>query len=201
MGTAEFWIGLIAGFALALVVVYAQFRASVAGYRVKQVIAATRKFLTDPLNTGSLRNKYRASLGVLIDGMKDMEGTGRKTTSHKWPTLIENPNEDRWTLFDKYVRSVLNDINTYSFLGTKWLPIPYTRQLYRLTRLCQAIETTVSTLDAAFEVPRVLTMENGEITPIEGFSDPRIVDVEEAYTELGKAWENWKRSCGYNLRS
>jgi hypothetical protein len=60
-------LGFIANIAVGIWFSYDQFSRSSAGFRVKNTVEATQRIIDEERDRGSLRNKYRYSLGVIID--------------------------------------------------------------------------------------------------------------------------------------
>lgn len=97
----QFYLGLLLGFVLGILasilaglrLSFLQFKYSTAGFRVQSVPEATRHFANRSNNTSTLRNKYRYSLGVIIDELQN------------WPKdntqfpLVAQLNGDRWQRF------------------------------------------------------------------------------------------------------
>jgi hypothetical protein len=190
-----FILGIFAGLIATIVIIYLQFGRSIAGHRVKHVVAATKEFLRTPANTGATRNKYYYSLGVLLDDMHDIDSNGIKSSTGKWP-LIADSIEERWARFNKYIRPVINDINAYSFLGSfRWLGLPLMRELHALTNLCREFEKVVSALDAGFQNPAIVAMSEGGISLIGERNDPRAIAITDAYKELAAVWDQWIKCC------
>lgn len=196
-------VGYLIGFLASVYLVYWQFKRSTAGFRLTNVVKATREItlkLEDSNDnyTGTLQNKYRFSFGVVIDWCSTTFGTQRisKVPGH-FPPLVDI-NTDRWEKFKLYVRPVVEDLNPYSFLG--WLPFSRRmKQLRALVLLCNAIEAVVMELDA------VVQIDKNKGTSIVKAEDPgftinvigheiyktEIDHLTAKYTKLELAWNKW----------
>lgn len=193
----ELIIGLVVGFLLGIIgnmiVIYAQFGRSIAGHRVSQAVEATKEFLNNPSNTGAARSKYYFSLGVLIDDLRNIDSNGTKSTTGQWPLIVDSTT-DTHARFDRYIRPLLNDINSYSFLGGfRWRKD--LRQLNALSKLCSEFEKVVSALDAGLENPAVVAIKENGITLISNTDDPRAKAVSDAYKKLASVWKHWTDCC------
>jgi len=141
--TQTICLGVIGSVIAALILIWIQFRYSTAGYRVDKVREATEKITAPNADTSLLRNKYRYSLGVIIDDLHQSFKNGFNERG-PWPALVDNGDEcepieanksgDRWDKFNRYIRPVVEDINTYSFVGLLQLSSSL-RQLRLLTIL------------------------------------------------------------------
>ncbi len=196
-------VGYLIGFLTSVYLVYWQFKRSTAGFRLTNVVKATRVItlkLEDPNDnyTGTLQNKYRFSFGVVIDWCSTTFGTHRisKVPGH-FPPLVDI-NTDRWGKFKLYVRPVIEDLNPYSFLG--WLPFSRRmKQLRTLVLLCNAIEAVVMELDAVVQIDQnkgtsIVKAENPGFTiNIQGNESHKVeIDLLLAkYEELELAWHKW----------
>jgi len=186
-----------------------QFRSSMSGYRVKKVVEATRKIINQEAGRSRERDRYRYSLGVILDELEQTFGRIGDFKDKDWPCLVdynrekhevskdENGNDiDRWKNFERYVRPVVDDINNSSFIGTYGL-IRYlskdVRQLYALTKLCNRLENVVSELDAAFEAESLIRLDGYnhvvlQENQLESESGKRL---RKEYCDLFKAWREW----------
>ena len=168
---------------------YSQFEKSTAYYRLHEVIKATNELLKPSADTGSLRSRYRYSMGVIIDNLRSLED--QINSGMIWPALTERSMEnhtDGWALYDRYVRHVANDISGYTFV------VP---ELQKLSNVCSALETVVGTLDAALENPPLIDVKNSSVTiraDVE-LDDARIKAMKEAYTNLNIIWKEWLSMC------
>jgi hypothetical protein len=181
-------LGFIVGILINVLFTYWQFKDSLAGNRVKMVAEGTREIIAKLRSSdsypGQLRNKYRYSLGVIIDDLSKMRSGGFKDNG-KWPLLVDNVDVDHWSRFIRYVRPVVDDINPYSVLaGFRDLRLPLLGELHALINLCWQLEIVVSELDAAFENPSVVELSAGGIAPIKDIDEEmraRVQAVEKAY--------------------
>jgi len=189
-------LGVIGSVIAALALIWIQYQQSTAGYRVAKVREATEKITTSNADTSLLRNKYRYSLGVIIDDLHQGFKDGFNERG-PWPVLVDNGDEcepqvdksgDRWDKFNRYVRPVIEDINTYSFVGLLQVSSSL-RQLRLLTILCHKLEDGVSETDAAFGNGLVCNKDNR--TFIRKNVTENIEDLTKAYYELYLAWRNW----------
>jgi len=216
--TRGYLIGFVINLITAVLVSYYQFQFSTAGYRVKSTAKATEEIYkahTDEkkANTeknhyiGQLRNKYRYSLGVIIDILVQIwEKDGREDAR---PRLVhykqkkgciydrdgnEGKGADRWDFFNQFIRPVIEDINTYSFIGWfGWCPLcpRRIRQLSSLTKLCSQLETVVSEFDAAYGEDLV-TIEKDEVKPTSKPDPEKMREtLGEVYSSLHDAWQEW----------
>ena len=219
-GIVGFIINLIAG----LFFSHDQFSSSMARYRVKDTVDATKRIIKETEKAEAdcvsrLRNKYRYSLGVIIDELELVFGRNSKFKEDEWPCLIDfDPNnnkngfrsvdekgndKDRWDRFNKYVRPVVEDINSTSFIGNYSLVRYFSkevRQLNALTELCNCLEKVVSELDAAFEAKSLVEIvpinpgDNSKvmIKPIVPNSSVQNINrLKKEYLNLHKAWNKW----------
>ncbi len=220
--TSDLFIGVIAGFIITWYFFYKQFRKSTGGIRIKKVVDATKEY---PINETDkaikktkvqmFRDRYRYSLGVIIDDMIQVYEYNSENTQDKrhplFPNLTKdlekNSYPDRWQKFDDFVRPVINDINPYSFLG--WLnifQIKNIRQLKSISKLCISLEEVFSELDACkeYEISKeiadnhILDTKSGTGLKIklENVKDEDKMNYDkltEAFQNLEKSWEHWKR--------
>jgi hypothetical protein len=193
MGIILLLIGVFLGFMGNVVLVCFQFKGSVAAKRVDWVRDATEAFLPKDLETGQARNKYRYSLGVIIDDLSRCRDDGMKNNGY-WPSLADKM-DDRWDRFNRYVRPVVDDINNYAFLGGDRIIRKFStklRQLHYLALLCFEIENAVMRIDAAAENPSVIEISDEGISPISGKEDdPQIITLKDGFVELYQAWQDW----------
>lgn len=190
-------LGFIFGLTGNVVMLMAQFSSSIAAYRVNGVTDATRQITSANERgeyTGVLTDRYRYSLGVLIDEFtkqcfKETFMAGHTLDEAIWPCLVDYDSRrptsaekmagvDRWARFERYVRPVVNDINDFAllyfvgqmvdpfrFLGISRRCLSLVR-LQALGKLCREIETTVGLLDGAFEKGVVYLSEANHVTPV-----------------------------------
>lgn len=223
---AGYWINV----AVAWKISHSQFLSSIAGHRINMTVKATVEIINSPRKNSDqrsrLRDKYRYSLGVIIDILERSFGKDAFSTEGPWPcltevnkeNLTENPLKndkgediDRWRYFDNYVRPVVQDINSYSFIGkSRWLRLSRRRretinQLDKLTQLCNQLEVAVSVLDAALEQKSLVEFyqEGSEVM----IKPKLMIDGEEwkdhekgvvrnlidEYNKLHAAWIEWLR--------
>lgn len=147
----SFIIGFFTNLSVVILLIYWQFTKSIAGYRLDKVENATKSIVNEIQSTNSytatLQNKYRYSLGVLINmlvrtfGAKDIPKTGSLYTC-----MLEQDG-DGWSLFNFYVRPVIDDINNFSFIG--WFTLlPKMKKLKTLINLCKQLENITAELDS-----------------------------------------------------
>jgi hypothetical protein len=126
MDVATFIFGILTSLVASLFITIKQFGDSTAGYRVQMVIEATRELTANRPHTSPLRDRYRFSLGVIIDDLHQSFPPNKGFPANgPWPPLVHNGNKceddgkqgDRWDKFERYIRTVIEDINVYSFLG------------------------------------------------------------------------------------
>lgn len=192
-------IGFILGLIGTVIILILQFSRSIAAYRVNGVAQATEKIRSANANgeySGVLIDRYRFSLGVIIDEFTKpcfakTFAEGRVEDTDLWPCLVDfNPQKtsgaekvyelDRWGRFLRNVRPVMDDINDFALLTivADHLLSPYLfldvfpkssplLRLQRLGQLCQKIETTVGLLDGAFEKNMVELTSDNHIKAIE----------------------------------
>ena len=213
MHLLDFILGLLGGFAANVVVsmafAVAQFRFSMAGYRVQRVAEATRE-ICGSSNRARICNKHRYSLGIIIDRLEQTFGRNGSFKSSEWPCLVHyargtqggmpqiadrdgtaNPKADRWDLFNLYVRPVIEDIDSFSYIGRYLCFSKIFRQLKALTKLCTCLENVVCEFDAAFGAGLVkLVMVNSRVV-IRPTSPGDVAQLEEEYCKLYRAWRKW----------
>ncbi|MBN1964797.1 MAG: hypothetical protein JW910_09130 [Anaerolineae bacterium] len=196
-----FCLGILTNVLAAPIVLYWQFSSSIAGYRVKHTVQATRD-IVDQLEqadtyTGTLQNKYRYSLGVMIDAMAQ-DFRGGFAPDGPWPLLIakpnpDKPNSDRWERFNKYVRPVMEDINAYSIIG--WLHfIPLLNQLRILVELCTQLENTFSEIDRVLQYQgNLIRIDEGGISPVDAnsFDHAAVRQLQSEFHRLYEVWCAW----------
>lgn len=202
-------IGFLTSATASLLLSLDQFRASTAGYRVEKTIEATNEILKS-MNRSRVRDRYRYSLGVIIDKLEKTFGTNNAFEKVEWPCLIDYDckllqpikGKDRWDLFNRYVRPVIEDINGSSFIDKYYLArcFPRLRQLSALTKLCKCLENVVCELDAAFEANRLIELiqVNGDavIRPTADSINSESKSIErlrDKYHDLHTAWHEWLR--------
>jgi hypothetical protein len=179
-------VGALLGVISTFVLFVLQFRASIAFRRVERVAQATNEILALVGRSAALRDIHRYSLGVVIDKLRSFNGNGPP-----WPCLIELNSKDRWDLYNNYVRTVVEEITPYAFLG-RWLPrSAWLRlsQVYALSRLCDQLETISGLLDGAVE-EGAIEINKELVTPKnELYGDT----LKAAYRKLYDRWEIWKQ--------
>lgn len=200
-------IGYCIGFLVSVYLVYLQFEKSTAAFRLYNVILATKEIIEklqdeNDSYTGTLQNKYRYSLGVIIDWCASTFGTGKieKVEGH-YPPVVDI-NADRWEKFNLYVRPVIEDFNSFSFLG--WLLWgKKMRQLRTLVTFCNSIESVVAELDL------IVQIDKNNNTQIVKAQDPGLVidvsntkykrEIEKLLSKYGQmeiAWKRWIKLIG-----
>ncbi|MEP7284555.1 MAG: hypothetical protein ABI947_02150 [Chloroflexota bacterium] len=204
-------LGIIASTIAALLLIAWQFSSSTAGYRIKKVGEATEALTITHSHTSPLRDKYRYSLGIIIDDLHQSFKDGFNENG-PWPALVDNGEEcepkemthceeemaknkskDRWDKFNKYIRPVIEDINTYSFIGLLQFTSSF-RRLHTLTKLCHRLEDTIGELDAAFENKTVCTNGKENRIIVRGGKELEATNVRDAYAKLYKAWLEWENT-------
>jgi hypothetical protein len=203
--------GVVASFLVGVWLSHRQFKHSIAGYRVRQVVEATRAIVSfEGGYTGTLRNRYRYSLGVILDELHKTYGTTDAHNGHRleWPLTI-NPSAtekdqhiDRWDRFNRYVRPVIEDINSYAFVAyilefAPPLQNPNLMQQFRaLHQLCIQLENVVSLLDDALqdEALREHIVVNEKSIAVKGIEcamNPKLRVLCDAQKDLHGAWTGW----------
>ena len=125
------------------------------GNRVKKVVAATREII-EAKGRSRLRNRYRYSLGVIID-ILDQIWKGDNFKRDAWPCLVNfaddangrlciadqegkpDPKADRWDLFNRYVRPVIEDISNFSFIGRYGLARWFSKDIRQLSTFVSSV--------------------------------------------------------------
>ncbi|MCQ3972515.1 MAG: hypothetical protein DPW09_03600 [Anaerolineae bacterium] len=211
--------GIFTSFTVGLFLFFDQFSFSLAGYCVNETVAATKE-IPKLKERAEARDKYRYSLGVIIDEFNKVWRNNR-FREDEWPRLVHfkfkdgqpylaneknefDPNADRWAFFNEYIKPVRENINSFSFLGRQYLDVAHIfgkgseiRKLTALTELCNKLRTVVSELDAAYEsnLVKMVKVNNDEVV-IQPASDedPQAIErLRTAYRELHKAWVEWLR--------
>jgi hypothetical protein len=199
----EVLVGALLGFVLSIALVYLQFRSSIAGRRVKWVKEATGKIISTPRDRrGPPRNRYRFSLGVIIDDFDHAWQNGFNSQGD-WPALADSE-KDRWERFREHIRPVAEDIDSYTFLGIFFFLLPGLGRLRKLEKLCIHIEEVVMLTDAACEPEgeqeAVIEFRQGRIFPSAGEKDEKgklkLEELKEGYSGLYKAWREWLKATG-----
>lgn len=211
-----FVLGIFASLIAGVWMARIQFKASTAKYRVDMVTNATRDIFAQRTSyLGPLRDKYRYSLGVVVEALVKGFGSEGWREDGPWPLLFPAPDEnatdkscetDRWDYFDRYVRPVLTDINVYSFLARvghpskvlRFRPDLPLRELDCLTELCHRLEDVVGELDAACEATKIQVFtQNGEKV-ISRKDNADIATLRKAYYCLYQVWCKWLDVVGAN---
>jgi hypothetical protein len=196
-------LGLVTSAAVSLKLALDQFSFSMAGYRVKKTVKATKEIFDKPKSErSSLRDRYRYSLGVIIDDLEQTFGKDYDLGKiEEWPCLIDFDG-DRWQRFNDYVRPVIEDINSSSFIG-KYRLLRYfsidVRRLNALTIFCNRLEDVVCELDAAIEAELVKLNDNDRIIILQSSANSAIENIqrlEEEYQHLHTAWCEWLHVAG-----
>ena len=238
-----FFIGLFLGFLLGILAsfmanyffAFEQFKGSLAKHRLDMVQEATNEIVEFhkanriQLESGNeeketagnrLRNRYRYSLGPMIDQLNACFGKYPFSKEGPWPCLTETNRSnlqgkplfrgcdsiDRWEWFNKYVRPVIEDINTSSFLSNSPILNRYSEsqevleRLDKLTSLCKQLESSVSALDAVLGKEHMVRFEDIRITvlvkPQTGLNkeDEKVISqLSGEYQKLYNAWIEWLR--------
>lgn len=199
----SFVIGFIASLSVAMVILYWQFKHSIAGYRLKKVEEATVALINEVKSpnsyTGTFRNRYRYSLGVIIDRLLHTYGSNEiPKIENLHPTMI-GKDGDGWGTFNLYVRPVIDDINAYSFIGG-WVPfLPKVRKLRLLFKLCEQLENITAELDSIRLLSRTknsdilnIEKEKVQITKTNDSSVNIQIDILiNEFNNLETCWNNW----------
>lgn len=199
--TFSMCFGLVAGLAIGilgnLILIYRQFKNAVAGYRIRQIAEATKYFVETPkkkVNTGFLRDKYRYSLGLVID---ELSSNNSDFLEDKWPLLVGE--RDRWERFNEYVRPAMDDLDTYAFLGAYSILGFYDlRQLNLIIKLYRQLETLVGLLDGAYEIGSIEIINGSRVTPTKDTNGPLIEEIRREYKNLFKLWDDWLKLNNIN---
>lgn len=205
----SFIVGFLASLSVGILLIYWQFTKSIAGYRLDKIEDATRLIINEIKSTnsytGTLRSKYRYSLGVLIDMLTRTFGARDiPKTEGFYPSMLKDDG-DGWDLFNRYVRPVIDDINSFSFIG--WLTLfPKMRKLKRLINLCKQLENITAELDsirlfANSKGIKILKIhDTGGITEIldqnDASSNVKIKELKDEYKLLEKRWNEWLQVTG-----
>lgn len=211
-----FLLGILASIFAGVRLSFHQFRYSTAGYRVDMVAEATSRLVrlkdgqAKDMSTGMLRDKYRYSLGVILDELVQTFHNSEFAADGPWPLTIDIVDEtkgnensectyqgsDRWGRFNNYIRPVMTDINVYVFVARFPRPFDWiydkrlVRRLGNLAELCQQLETVVGELDAAMDAnPAAIRSDGRAIYPNDSTNTPRLV---EEHKRLFDVWNEWK---------
>lgn len=206
----SFFLGVLASIAAGVRLSFLQFQSSTAGYRVKMVTTATQEMVEAAKRNayvGTLQDKYRYSLGVILNELTQKFGHNGFNSDGGWPLLIDYDNErpkDRWGRFNKYIRPVIDDINVYAFVAEfprhrrldfffgRLYDRPFLQKLGKLTELCQQLETVVGELDAAFEVNQnVAYVKDGAIFPVSDGEQTAVSRLTQEFRSLHSIWRQW----------
>ncbi|MCK5268536.1 MAG: hypothetical protein KAR07_10220 [Spirochaetes bacterium] len=204
-------IGLFVALFVGTGLIYWQFFESIAGYRLKKIEDATIKIIDKKMSkkkyVGMLRNRYRYSLGVIIDILTNTYGSKNlPKQKEKYPFLIDkDENRDGWALFDRYIRPVMDDINAYAFIG--WFAcLPRMKKLKKLIKLCEQLENVTAELDyiqllEKSESITILKLEpTGGVLEIIEHKDKSISDqiktLKDVYKNLEQSWRKWLKVMG-----
>jgi hypothetical protein len=222
LGPREFLIGAVVGvltdIAVGLFFLFDEFSSSTAIHRVRKVAEATREIL----NSGTrcrLRDRYRYSLGVVIDRFDKTFGKAREFQDDEWPCLVHHTGGqepqlsnrhrqtdgaiDRWDFFEQHVRPVIEDVESFSFIGRySHLAGRFCKEIHQLSalaRLCNQLENVMCNLDAAFEGKSLVRLctTNGIVVvqPIDS-SNEVVERLREEYRKLHIAWRDWLHVVG-----
>ena len=93
----DFFAGVACGFLVNIIVglwfSWAQLSCSTAGYRVKKTVEGTQKIINQEAGRGRERDRYRYSLGVIIDDLEQTFGREGNFNDKEWPCLVDyDPN-------------------------------------------------------------------------------------------------------------
>jgi hypothetical protein len=153
-------------------------------------------------------------LSVLIDELEALYGVNEplQVPQNCWPLIIPSQaftdsTYDRWDIFNRYVRPVIDDLNPLVFMTVFWwrrFPVigrlSGLDELELLAKLCQKIEIATALLDAALENPvqarstkRVTPLghERMLIVPTADADTTRVEEISRAIHELHIAWNRW----------
>ncbi|MCC6613690.1 MAG: hypothetical protein IT320_09450 [Anaerolineae bacterium] len=206
-----FVLGILASIAAGVRLSFLQFKSSIAGYRVQMVTDATLRIHDATIEdsyVGTLLDRYRFSLGVILEELEQKFGRSDFNNDGGWPLLIDydesETKKDRWWRFIHFVRPVIDDINVYAFVAGfprqpllhfffGWL---YDRaillRLGKLTELCHQLETVVGELDAAFEANQDLAyVKDRAIFPNAHGAPEKITALTDEFKKLHGLWLEW----------
>lgn len=222
-----FVLGILASTIASFILAYVQFKNSIAIERLNQVINATHEIISyhysqvrNPQPTfianfkkQMLRNKYRYSLGVLIDRIVMAYGDNNLLTKSdkKYPNFLcmdKKPDsvkhEDRWKDFMHYVKPVIDEVNSFTFLGNLlFLKKKKTlRQLQCLNSLGMQIEIITGISDSCLaqmkgnHIRPALHAEDDsieflDITIEEQENENILKNLREQYSKLESIWNQW----------
>ncbi|PCJ23403.1 MAG: hypothetical protein COA97_11750 [Flavobacteriales bacterium] len=192
----SFIIGFVASLSVAMTIIYWQFKHSMAGYRLRKIEEATHKIAEKKkLNTytGMERNRYRYSLGVILDRLIGSYGTNDIPKLENLHPAMLAQDGDGWGTFNLYVRPVINDINAFSFIS--WLSfLPMLKKLGLIFKLCEQLENVTAEMDAIRLLQRTKKIKIlefvGENISITNSNDS---DVQEQINQLLAELENLER--------
>jgi len=201
-------LGFLASLTCGLLLIYWQFTKSIAGYRLKKVEEATHLIINETKSTisytGTLRNRYRYSLGVIIDLLIKTFGTKDIPKSEGSYLSMLTVEGDGWHRFNFYVRPVINDINNFSFIG--WLTLlPQMKKLKILLNLCIQLENITAELDSIrlysnSKGLNILSIKDGPILEIieqkDASANAKIKILKNEYALLEKYWNEWLKVIG-----
>lgn len=182
-----FMIGILASIVAGLRLSFLQFKFSTAGFRVQTVAEATRCFADSRNNTSYLRDKYRYSLGVILD-----ELTQWPNENSQFP-LVAQLSKDRWQRFNDYIRPVIDDVNVYAFVSTFNMPffrilfdVNLVKQLGILVKLLNQLEKVTAETDAAFDIDSIKETSGGKIQLTQ-----ENTSLQTSFAQLRRTWDEW----------
>ncbi len=214
MELGTFLVGVFTGIIANGLFMYSQFRNSIAVYRLRDVVEATRQLKVwhrENRSKSALRDRYRFSLGVILDDLMNPANKQHLVTWHfafEWNERDATKEKqgwekDRWAKYLTHVRPVFEDVHTYSFLGVLGAAIPDARRLHQLSELCRKFEIFTGLLDACFdsgdaavrEYVAAKTHTNYAGDRIEPPNNEWIDKLESAAAALDKQWRLWLKLC------
>ncbi len=186
-----------------------QYHKSNAGYRQGKIIAATREIkaglpAASP-EADALRNKYKSSLGLVIERLVRTYGTLPSAAPGDLHPLLHTPGHaDPWSFFEAHVRPVKADLNNNAFIG--WIPaVPNVKKLTTLWEMCHQMENIViataeiQSLEKKYPSP-VLQPEGDYAVRVRVAGEPematRAAKLLEEYNLLRGHWYQWLRLIG-----
>lgn len=196
--------GVLASGIVAYVLLFTQYKKSISKHRLDKISQATRKIIelaTKGEYAGYLRNRYRYSLGVILDMCAASYGIKPdQKKENLYPGLIPGPDEkgnikDGWHIFNLYIRPVIEDINQFSHLVL--IKIFCLRKLAILQELLIILENIVEDLDALrlYEINnniQIIEYEGNHIRLNETSREvPELNILTGHYDDLEKVWYKW----------
>jgi hypothetical protein len=186
-----------------------QYHKSNAGYRQGKIIAATQEikagWLASIPEADALRNKYKSSLGLVIERLVRTYGTLPAAGAGDLHPLLHHPGHaDAWSFFETHVRPVKADLNNNAFIG--WIPVvPNVKKLTTLWEMCHQLENIViataeiQALEKKYQAP-VLAPEGDYAVRVKVAGEPemqaRAAKLLKEYKLLQGHWYQWLKLIG-----